>query len=489
MNTSHQSSSHPVLPRALTKASQVKASSEAVTSHFHLMNPYIYISWIFCVSVCCSTTRHSIHCYLDHDKEQSRHHLSQAIIMPAYASSAPATDRPDSELEEFPSVSKISKKVKMNPFAPVFQMDRRQIDDNLLNSMLTETAPKSGKQLTNRSIKVSDQPTHSAQDAPTGYESMAQGHSLWSTDAPYHIYAQDSESQMRSQSSIKPYVYTTAIPPEYQTGNIVTRPQTSARRTPYEFQSNAMTASLDQDQEIQDDDHSEDYIYLLPAYQPRDCYQQNAPSPYQYQTSSPFTTLTQRPYNIYSTHLYGRLHPANPQFLLPFRYATPGFYQHLAPLPPSYPFPQLTPPEVNIPVPTSSTPGRHIRLRPYNNVPMAEHYLSLFTDLYGTSPTSLPSLHAICLTLSHPPETLPKTIRDAQKYIKRRYVNIFDLVDYGVKGEAVPEEFVFLNAQELRRYSEETRKVCPAEVGRGTGEAREEDRGNELWRWMLRKWY
>ena len=62
-------------------------------------------------------------------------------------------------------------------------------------------------------------------------------------------------------------------------------------------------------------------------------------------------------------------------------------------------------------------------------------------------------------------------------------------MDYGVKGEAVPEEFVFLNAQELRRYSEETRKVCPAEVGRGTGEAREEDRGNELWRWMLRKWY
>ena len=48
---------------------------------------------------------------------------------------------------------------------------------------------------------------------------------------------------------------------------------------------------------------------------------------------------------------------------------------------------------------------------------------------------------------------------------------------------------MFLNAQELRRYSEETRKVCPAEVGRGSNEGDEGEGDNELWRWMLRKWY
>jgi hypothetical protein len=381
----------------------------------------------------------------------------------------------------------------------------------------------------------------------------------------------------------------TKMHPDFQQGGDVTQRPTRSSTAASIYQANVMSQVLQQRD--------------LPPYQSRSMGQSNlelthyAPRQKQQTVPGDGSGYTLSQHGVHQYKEYASAPTFHPHTIQP-----PPFWfqlqpqQPFAPLPPSYPYPHIDPPQ-----PGLSPFGPQRRDRPYDNTALATHYLSLFTDLYGTSPTSLDSLRKICITLgyadhanhanhsnnlhasrsstpthtysshqgprshggrhnrrihrsgrhsaeanstnrnTHTPSTtsehtqntntntnininprhphlhphlqpssaiLPQTIRQAQIFIKARYVNIFDLVDAGARGESVTPELLFRSAAELRAYSEGTRRVCPSEVGRdfgggrgsfgakGEGEASrgefgvlgEGQGGNELWRWMLRKW-
>ena len=400
-----------------------------------------------------------------------------------YAASAPATDRPYQELEDFPTVAAIARKVKMNPLAASFSPSSIPRSEILSKgSVTTEVTPASTpntKEHPHNEYGISSDESfpltwHPNQPFPRG-QPMEKANNAGN---PSHL----ADVATFYQSDMQTNDYDdAAIPPEHAAYAAFTPYQGTSLTAPNGHQQYPMSGSL----VTQQDEHylpgPPDHVGFDYQLDPRSNYQDDAMQPHSYLKPSPFHLSPTQTYPYYPTHLYSRALP-----LLAFRDATRA-YEHdyrIGPLPPSYPFSHLTPPDRPL-----NQQAPHRFPRPYDNTAKATAYLRAFTALYGYSTTSLNSLHALCLTLGHPnsvAQCLPKTIRRAQNFLKARYVNIFDLVDYGMRGEVVPAELVFATTAQLRRYSEDTKKICPASVGRIQGD---DQAGNELWRWMLRKWY
>ena len=396
-----------------------------------------------------------------------------------YASSAPATDKPYQELDDFPSVAAISERVKMNPLTPSFSpaLPQQFIFTPLGADNFSSEDGHDGPLPQNTSEQhVGDlfqelQSLEFDENATSIFD-----HGFNQTNMVF-----DPETALAADPSN--VLEATTTPSEYQEANIQQPHSTHFPVVADGHNENTMSRRLLTSELPTYQSAPPTHIDLNYHYHPQYQYEQNAMRSHPPPTPSLSVVLPDQPYAYYWTQLYGRPLP-----VISYHSCPPPFYQLLpphhgiGPLPPSYPFPHLTPPG------GPRQTQRRFPL-PYDNTAKATAYLQAFTTLYGTSPTSVPALQALCLTLGHPnseARPLPKTIRKAQNFLKARFVNIFDLVDYGMRGEAVPAELIFATAGQLRRYSEDTKKICPASVGRIEGD---DHAGNELWRWMLRKWY
>jgi hypothetical protein len=364
------------------------------------------------------------------------------LLMAPYAHSAPATDRPYRELEESSPVKRIADKVKMSPLAGVFRPSQDE-DIEILNSIISKSRNGS---LTESSAELSPQSTHKSVE-------IKEIESCSTTKSP---------SRAGNRLSVS-----TVVPTEYQ-GSYYGTPDYSEQRTPEIPISHEWNGPGTQ-------------IYWMPGSLPPVHQQPTMTSltPISYHSQSPLSYDSQCILPVPGPNVYPYCQPNN------FYDQSQGFspnYQSLLHAQQQFSQHQMSQ--------NGQSAPHHSFPRPYNNAPLAAHYLEHFTRLFGTSPTYLPSLHAIALTVGFPRSRLHNldTIRKAQNYIKSRFVNIFDLVEAGFQGRAVDKKLIWKSPMELRAYSERERKVCPSEVGRGEGRGTEGE-GNELWRWMLRKWY
>lgn len=497
MDTLQQISSGIFLSEPFVNLSQVRTSSEPVTPHLHQMKSDIYKpSSPHCGYMSPSITRHARCCHLYQFTAQGRAHPyhtgttgrsqpSETSMMPNYASSAPATDRPYSELEYFPTVANISKKVQMNPLATVFKPNS-DADADLFDAVSAKPA----------SASMVNMDTENAAPGSNGSSDVNEHAAKCYEMRPVEPLHQDASTQHDSNlanDQTLPAIYSesdfayepTTILPEYEPGSLNASFLPASDTTLFQYHQNAMSSRfmiMSPEAQMHAAADRADFEH---TYQSRHDYQQPAMRSYTPLTLSTSTLLPPQQCSYYPTHLYGRPLPRSMAYV-----SQPAYHHDLlpfipnGPLPPSYPFPHRTSPDR----PLNQQAPRRFPL-PYDNTAKATAYLQAFTDLYGTSATSIGSLQALCLILGHPnseQQPLPKTIRKAQNYLKARFVNIFDLVDYGMRGEVIPAELVFATAGHLRRYSEDTKKICPASVGRIEGD---DQAGNELWRWMLRKWY
>jgi hypothetical protein len=365
------------------------------------------------------------------------------IQMVPYAHSAPATDRPYRELEESSPVRRIANKIKMSPLAHIFRPSKDE-DAEILDSIINNS--RNGSQ--------------------SGFSS---GVSRRSTYDSVEIDEAESCSTPKIQSRAgKRLSFSTVVPIEYQ-GSYYATPDYSQEQTSETQISNERKGADSQS-------------YWMPASSHPAHRQSTLTSPDSF--SHPLS-----PSSGYDTHYV--LHIPGPNVYPSYQFNT--FYDQ-SPIfaPHNQRFLQIQQqfsPQHHVGNNGQSAP-HHSFPRPYNNAPLAAHCLDHFTKLFGTSPTYLPSLLAIAVTVGYPRNRLDKldTIRKAQNYVKFRFVNIFDLVEAGLQGGVVDNKLIWKSPTELRAYSERERKVCPSEVGRGEVRGVYEE-GNELWRWMLRKWY
>lgn len=111
----------------------------------------------------------------------------------------------------------------------------------------------------------------------------------------------------------------------------------------------------------------------------------------------------------------------------------------------------------------------------------------LFDKYFGTDPKNLLAWQDICFFCGRDPDDMPTTIRACKVFLRNKYVNILEFI-------AAVDEFMasvgegrtytmniptFQSAKKLEHYSRKKGLICPARVGRG----------NDLFRFMLTKWF
>jgi hypothetical protein len=382
---------------------------------------------------------------------QPKMRLPEVSDSPRYASSAPATSSPFVEMEEFSAVSKIAEKVKMNPLA-------RSFSPTLLQAIIRPNYQRPA------STQYENMPNSSAMYHNSGSTPMKTGNPHFTSSSSKKGSTQTIRTKKRNKHHSKKHHYFYGTQAEYVQDNDY-----------FENVPNYQAPSAY---------GSGENVMVLPVNRPNDCISLSSNSytaPEQYSLSLPMDNLSLTP-TTRRTSLW-----SSPTIYYQDEHQQiEGPFQCYSPIPIYH-----SPDSVNhVEHCNGNSNPRHTFPRPYNNTPIAICYLEHFTRLFGQSATYLPSLHAIALTLGCHRDKLYEldTIRKAQNWVKSKFVNIFDLVEAGMQGRVVDKKLIWKTPMELRAYSERERKVCPSEVGRGEGRGTEGE-GNELWRWMLRKWY
>lgn len=111
----------------------------------------------------------------------------------------------------------------------------------------------------------------------------------------------------------------------------------------------------------------------------------------------------------------------------------------------------------------------------------------LFDHYFGINPKSLLAWQDMCYFCGGDPENMPVTIKACKVFLRNKHVNIFDFVaavdefmSSSVAGRIYDMKLLtFANARKLEQYSREKGLICPAKIGRG----------NDLFRFMLAKWF
>ena len=139
------------------------------------------------------------------------------------------------------------------------------------------------------------------------------------------------------------------------------------------------------------------------------------------------------------------------------------------------------------PTPSHATPMPE-RSRPHHyayvdNRDRALEILQEFEGYFGTKVNNVYAWKELCKLSGMPESCLPNNIGRCKDYLKTVYVNIFDLVE--ARREERVAKPIFKRATELRLYSQEAGKICPANVDGRRGKGR----SNPLWRFCLKRWY
>lgn len=409
-------------------------------------------------------------CSSDFEEPRIPMETSYSTRYVGYASSASATDQPHLEMDQFPSVARVARSVRMNPlakvFTPGFDFRTGSFDSNaeimVADNELTSPCPQIGT-----SCSPVSQAIDLAEPTKKTDESSA------------------DTAHTPSRTVVSPQAQSLPIYSEHCRSHDQQRYYTSLCHADIYFQARlwnehnvtAISRSLNSEMQTLTADMDPGPFSTIQS--------QNADHPFgssgQRQASyKPHRFSPDTFFEVPQQHSYTTAYPSPP-----FSNFGQSINYPLTPVPMYF----------DCPMPMDGNSSSHHAFpRPYNNTLLAKTCLAHFTQLYGTSPTHLPSLHALALTLAYDPHRLHDldTIRKAQNFIKARYVNIFDLVDAGLEGRVVEEDRIWRSASALRGYSEREEKICPSEVGRGEVFGigfRIGAEGNELWRWMLRKWY
>ena len=129
---------------------------------------------------------------------------------------------------------------------------------------------------------------------------------------------------------------------------------------------------------------------------------------------------------------------------------------------------------------------QQLQVRPsfyVNNNDRAREALEEFEMCFGSMTNNIYAWKELCMLSGMPPSSIPSNICQCKDFLKTVYVNIFDLVE--ARREERLAKPVFSSATELRLYSQETGKICPANMDgkRGKGMS------SPLWRFCLKRWY